>query len=38
MLRLDRAIEAIDKGEPITAGGIALEVDPGADRALQRAA
>ena len=27
MLRLDRAIEAVDKGEPITADGIALEVD-----------
>lgn len=28
MLRLDRAIEAIDKGEAITADGIAIEVDP----------
>lgn len=28
MLRLDRAIEAIDKGEAITVEGIALEVDP----------
>jgi hypothetical protein len=29
LLRLDRAIEAIDKGEAITVEGIALEVDPG---------
>jgi folate-binding protein YgfZ len=29
MLRLDRAIEAIDKGEAITAEDIALTVDPG---------
>lgn len=28
MLRLDRVIEGLDKGVPITAGGIALEVDP----------
>lgn len=27
LIRLDRAIEAIDKGEPITAAGIALAVD-----------
>jgi folate-binding protein YgfZ len=28
MLRLDRAIEAIDKGTSVTAAGIALDVDP----------
>ena len=27
LMRLDRAIEAIDKGQPITAGGIALDID-----------
>ena len=30
MLRLDRAMEAIEQGVPITAGGLALEVDPDA--------
>ena len=28
LLRLDRAIEAIDKGQAITAGGVALTLDP----------
>ena len=28
MLRLDRVVEALDKGQAITAGGIALTIDP----------
>ena len=27
MLRLDRVVEAIDKGQPLTAGGVAIDVD-----------
>lgn len=36
LLRIDRVAEALDKGQPLTAGGVAIEVDPEAVQRYRR--